>query len=233
MAWILQCILLVSLASTHGGEIADARSMREGERAVNLKPNGSYKILNRFVKPFVNKRDFDAFVFPEVSSKAGNEISPVIPDECKKLGICDDIPNYPEELVSNLIKRALQENGTKFNRDVLEVPQLTERIGPEEENIELCASSERLYAPRAAQDMNNEWHVILNDKQQPQQTFRVEICQQKDSPCSSIAYFQNGYQSMCIQKYMLRRMVALNEQKEAVERPFQVPSCCSCVARAV
>lgn len=28
---------------------------------------------------------------------------PEIPEECKEIGICDDIPNYPEELVSNLL----------------------------------------------------------------------------------------------------------------------------------
>ncbi|XP_047528719.1 protein spaetzle-like isoform X1 [Vanessa atalanta] len=231
MAWILLCILLVSLfqASTNGADVADTRSVSESERSANHKPNGSYKILNRFVKPFVTKRV--GFVFPGLTSRAGNNL--VIPDECKKIGICEDIPNYPEDLVKNLAQELEKNNISKFNKDVLDIPQIAERIGPEEENIELCNSVQKLYAPRAAQDANKEWFVIMNDKVKPQQTFRVEICQTRDSPCSAVAYFQNGYEARCVQKYMLRQMVALNEQNEVVQRPFQVPSCCSCVVKVV
>nr|XP_026492852.1 protein spaetzle-like isoform X2 [Vanessa tameamea] len=225
MAWILLCILLVSLfqASTNGADVGDTRSVSESERSANHKPNGSYKILNRFVKPFVTKRG--------LTSRAGNNL--VIPDECKKIGICEDIPNYPEDLVKNLAQELEKNNISKFNKDVLDIPQIAERIGPEEENIELCNSVQKLYAPRAAQDANKEWFVIMNDKVKPQQTFRVEICQTRDSPCSAVAYFQNGYEARCVQKYMLRQMVALNEQNEVVQRPFQVPSCCSCVVKVV
>ncbi|XP_046963345.1 protein spaetzle-like isoform X3 [Vanessa cardui] len=214
MAWILLCILLVSLfqASTKGGDVADTRSVSESERSANHKPNVG-------------------FVFPGLTSRAGNNL--VIPDECKTIGICEDIPNYPEELVKSLAQELERNNISKFNKDVLDIPQIAERIGPEEENIELCNSVQKLYAPRAAQDANKEWFVIMNDKAKPQQTFRVEICQTRDSPCSAVAYFQNGYEARCVQKYMLRQMVALNEQNEVVQRPFQVPSCCSCVVKVV
>ncbi|XP_050343769.1 protein spaetzle isoform X3 [Nymphalis io] len=215
MAWILLCILLVStFQASNGAEVAERRSVSEGERSANHKPNVEL-----------------GFVFPGLTSRAGNNL--VIPDECKKIGICEDIPNYPEELVKNLAQEIEKRNISKFNKDVLDIPQIAERIGPEEEIIELCNSVERLYAPRAAQDANKEWFLIMNDKQKPQQTFRVEICQTRDSPCSSVAYFQNGYEARCVQKYMLRQMFAINDQKEVVERPFQVPSCCSCVVKVV
>lgn len=222
MAWIVTCIVLVSLfqASSHGAEIAEARSVREGDRAANLKPDV----------------DFGSFVFPEWSSKASNDRGDdnlIISDECERIGICDDIPNYPEELVAKLLKDVSRKNLTKFNKDVLEVPQIAERIGPEDESIELCSSVQRLYAPRAAKDIDSQWQVIVNDKQNPQQTFRVEICQNTNLACSSVAFFPPGYESKCIQKYMLRTMMSMNEKNEPVERPFQVPSCCSCVVKQV
>ncbi|CAH2241834.1 protein spaetzle-like isoform X2 [Pararge aegeria] len=219
MAWILRCILWVSLfqiTTQYAPALAEGRSVREGERAANQKSNVDDKV-----------------VFPgeyEKSKPLAFE-KPLIPEECKEVGICEDIPNYPEYLVKTLIHDLMRQNRTRFNKDMLDVPQIAQRIGPEDDYVELCETEERIYAPRAAQDTNMEWHVIVNDKKQPQQTFRVEICKAKESPCSAIAYFQNGYKAKCVQKYMLRNMLAVTEQKVVVEKPFQVPSCCSCVAR--
>ncbi|CAH2105297.1 unnamed protein product [Euphydryas editha] len=170
-------------------------------------------------------------IFDGLTSKSTKDL--IIPEECKKIGICEDVPNYPEELVADLIQKVRRANLLKFNKDELDIPQIAERIGPEEETIELCNSVERIYAPRAAQDTNKEWHLIANDKKTPQQTFRVEVCQNKDAACSSVAYFQHGYEARCVQKYMLRMMVAVNEKNELIERPFQVPSCCSCIVKVV
>ncbi|XP_023934712.2 protein spaetzle isoform X2 [Bicyclus anynana] len=217
MAWILRCILWVSLFQlpVHTTAVAESRSVREGERAANHKANVDDKV-----------------VFPGEYERVGTYEKPVIPEQCQEIGICDDIPNYPEDLVSDLLRDLMRQNRTRFNKDkILEVPLITQRIGPELDVIELCETEERIYAPRAAQDRNKEWQVILNDRKQPQQTFRVEICKTKESPCSAIAYFQNGYVAKCVQKYMLRNMLAVNDRKEVVEMPFQVPSCCSCVAR--
>ncbi|XP_045446758.1 protein spaetzle-like [Melitaea cinxia] len=217
MAWILLCILLVSSfqASTNGAEIEEYRSVREDERSTNQKPNVG-------------------IIFAGLTSRSGNGNDDlIIPEECKRIGICEDIPNYPEDLVADLVQEVKYRNSLKFNKDVLDIPQIAERIGPEEETIELCNSVERIYAPRAAQDTNKEWHVIVNDKKTPQQTFRVEVCQNKDASCSSIAFFQNRYEARCVQKFMLRMMVAVNRENELVERPFQVPSCCSCVVKVV
>lgn len=34
-----------------------------------------------------------------------NAMKLVIPEDCRKIGICDDVPNYPDELVSQLISQ--------------------------------------------------------------------------------------------------------------------------------
>ncbi|XP_038223031.1 protein spaetzle-like isoform X1 [Zerene cesonia] len=233
MAWIY-CVLWIFLLQITNSKAYEETEWRSG-RAPHFQSNGSYKILNRFVKPFISRRVMESpIVFPDLTSRSGSDFALQIPEECRRLGICEDIPNYPEDIVYNVIQQIERDNKTKFNRDVLEPPQIAERIGPEEETIDLCVSSERIFVPKVAQDVNKDWYIIVNDKQKPRQTFRVEICKGGESAsCSSIAFFQKGYEAKCIQKYVLRNMIALDDQNEVIERPFQVPSCCSCVARVV
>ncbi|CAK1545978.1 unnamed protein product [Leptosia nina] len=230
MAWkYLIWIYLITCTKSY-----DDAEWRRG-KSPTIESDGTYKILNRFVKPFINRRVMDSsIVFPDLTSRSGIDLFSQIPDECKTLGICEDIPNYPTDIVSSVIQEIERDNITKFNKDVLEPPQIAERIGPEEETIELCSSTEKIFVPKVAQDINKDWFLIVNDKQKPRQTFRVEICRGgENGACSSIAYFQKGYEGRCVQKYVLRNMIALNDKNEVIERPFQVPSCCSCVARIV
>ncbi|CAH4035624.1 unnamed protein product [Pieris brassicae] len=230
MAW--KYIFWFSLMTSYKAEETEWRS---GDLPPNIPPDGTYKILNRFVKPFINRRVMDSsIVFPDLTSRSDIDIFSQIPEDCKTLGICEDIPNYPADIVSSAIHQIEHENKFKFNKDVLEPPQLAERIGPEEESIDLCSSMERIFIPKVAQDVNKDWFLIVNDKQKPRQTFRVEICRGgENASCSSIVFFQKGYKGSCVQKYVLRNMIALNDKNEIIERPFQVPSCCSCVAKAV
>ncbi|XP_050664121.1 protein spaetzle [Leptidea sinapis] len=223
----------IALIVHHTRSYAD--SEWRNERSTHHENNGSYKILNRFVKPFTNRRVMDSsIVFPDLSARSGNDLALQIPDECKRVGICEDLPDYPVDVVTEVLHRLDRENKTKFNHDVLEAPQIAERISPGDEAIELCPSSEKLFVPKVAQDVNKDWFIIVNEEKRPRQTFRVEICRGgENSACSPIAYFQKGYQASCIQKYVLRTMVALNEKNQVIERPFQVPSCCSCVAKVV
>ncbi|XP_022118145.1 protein spaetzle isoform X2 [Pieris rapae] len=220
MAW--KYIFWISLMTSYKAQETEWRT----GKSPNIPSDGTFKILNRFVKPFINRRD--------LTSRSDVDIFSQISDDCKSLGICEDIPNYPADIVSSAIQQIEHENKLKFNKDVLEPPQLAERIGPEEESIDLCSSMERIFVPKVAQDINKDWFLIVNDKQKPRQTFRVEICRGgENATCSSIAFFQKGYKGSCVQKYVLRNMIALNDKNEIIERPFQVPSCCSCVAKAV
>ncbi|VVC98449.1 unnamed protein product [Leptidea sinapis] len=173
----------IALIVHHTRSYAD--SEWRNERSTHHENNGSYKILNRFVKPFTNRRVMDSsIVFPDLSARSGNDLALQIPDECKRVGICEDLPDYPVDVVTEVLHR--------------------------------------------------DWFIIVNEEKRPRQTFRVEICRGgENSACSPIAYFQKGYQASCVQKYVLRTMVALNEKNQVIERPFQVPSCCSCVAKVV
>ncbi|XP_032512937.1 protein spaetzle-like isoform X2 [Danaus plexippus] len=217
MARIHKCIFLITLLQIAQGAELMGRSLRAGDRA-NQNTNESGEVVFPGQIPDIVKR---------------NAMKLVIPEDCRKIGICDDVPNYPDELVSQLISQLKRANRTTFNMDVLEIPTIAQRISPEDETMPLCDSYEKTFSPQAALDSNKKWHYILNVKDNPIQKFRVEICRSPDLACSSVAYFQNGYEARCVQKYVYRNMVGVNENKEIVEGPFQVPSCCSCLVRNV
>ncbi|CAG5016146.1 unnamed protein product [Parnassius apollo] len=173
-----------------------------------------------------------SIIFPDHFFSTNFLFVPKITEKCKRLGICEDIPNYPEHHIERLLERRKLFNRTKINvvNEVLK-PKFGLKFGPEEDFLELCKSTEKLVAPRAAKDINNKWYFILNREKEPQQKFRVEICAKQSAPCSPVAHFAQGYRGRCIQKYVLRIMTAIDKYGDIIEMPFRVPSCCSCVYR--
>uniref|UniRef100_A0A2A4J5Q9 Spaetzle domain-containing protein n=1 Tax=Heliothis virescens TaxID=7102 RepID=A0A2A4J5Q9_HELVI len=171
----------------------------------------------------------DRIVFPGQTS---DEFELIIPDHCKKIGICEDVQNYPTELVNKVIAESPDLKKETDKLDLPDVPDIAQRVGPMEENIELCNIQEKVVYPKAAVDAAGEWHVVLNKPEEPIQGFRVETCDEDGAPCLRFAYFAKGYEARCKQKYMYRNMWALiNDTK--VEKLLKVPSCCSCVAKHV
>ncbi|XP_046963562.1 protein spaetzle-like isoform X2 [Vanessa cardui] len=165
-------------------------------------------------------------LFPELRRAEGNL---EIPDSCKDIGVCEDIPNYPEDLAAGLIEDLEKNTINVFNKDRSVVPTPSRRLEPDD--TDLCQSTQKIYAPRAARDYNGTWFFILNNKERPQQTFKLEICRVHDSPCLAAAYIQNGYEGRCAQKYIIRQMIGLDRQNQVVKVNIQLPSCCSCVLR--
>ncbi|XP_014367296.2 uncharacterized protein LOC106717877 [Papilio machaon] len=204
MSWLYSCAICISLINLSA---TNHESMRRSRAVQRIDASSS------------------GIIFPGQTS-----FKPKIPKDCETVGICDNIPEYPHGYVSQLIDRMSAVNLTKFNVDVIE-PQIAQRIGPEEENLELCRSEESLYNPKAAKDTNEQWYYIINKVKDVQQTFRVDICHRQNVACKSVVHFAQGYEGMCKQKYILRSMVALDYNGEMIEKHFLVPSCCSCIYR--
>ncbi|XP_073942698.1 protein spaetzle-like [Choristoneura fumiferana] len=205
------------------------------ENRVPRIENGTYKVINNFSAVHLATRRGlaseqpkaqDVVVFPGPTSKL---FVPRIPEECLRTGICEDLPGYPEERVATIIEK-LGDAKDKYKVDELDTPEIAQRIGPPEE-MELCDFALKVVIPKAAPDKDGIWHYILNQKDKPLQGFHVEICRQDRSPCTKLVHFYTGYEASCKQKYVLRYMAGLNEHGEMVEKPFKLPSCCSCVVR--
>ncbi|KAJ8733495.1 hypothetical protein PYW08_001793 [Mythimna loreyi] len=198
------------------------------------------KVLSR--KPYPESRrgqNNDKIVFPgpTATTAKSEEFELEIPDHCKGIGICEDVPNYPKDLAKKLISE-LTDLGM-FPDDKLDVPEvpdvpdIAQRVGPIEENIELCQFMEKTVYPKAAQDNSGKWHVVLNHDDNPVQGFKVEICKKDLANCSKVATFAPGYQGRCKQKFVYRKMAVLASDGTKLEKSLKVPSCCSCVARLV
>ncbi|XP_047984330.1 uncharacterized protein LOC125224872 isoform X2 [Leguminivora glycinivorella] len=174
----------------------------------------------------------DVVVFPGPSRRSDQaQFVPTVPEECLRTGICEELPDYPEDRVAAIIEQ-LGNATDKYKVDELDTPEIAQRIGPPEE-MELCEFSLKVVVPKAAPDKDGNWHYILNQKDKPLQGFHVEICKEDKSPCAKLAHFYSGYEASCKQKYMLRYMAGLNANGEMVEKAFKLPSCCSCVVRQI
>ncbi|XP_052740714.1 protein spaetzle isoform X2 [Bicyclus anynana] len=168
-----------------------------------------------------------------LSIEPNRNLALTIPEECEELGICESVPDYPHKIISRIIKQVLERNIT-FHMDVdpndsyMYVTDESFEIYEEEE---LCTSKPKLYYPQAARDANKKWHLILNSVE-ISQNFIGEHCALKYSSCNKVAFFTNSYHGVCVQKYMQRIMYGINEEFTGVIKTlFDVPSCCSCIAR--
>ncbi|XP_072939381.1 protein spaetzle-like isoform X2 [Epargyreus clarus] len=179
-----------------------------------------------------NAKTNEDIVFPGLTSRFGDD-SLQIPDECKAIGLCEYAPKDMDQLVKNIIKDFQRRNKT-FISDILPI-QISNRLGSDDQNVELCPSRERLYTPKMARDLDNKWYRIVNTDENKVQKFRIEICSKVDAPCSDILFFHEGYEARCVQKYVMRQIVAVERSTGVVDenKYFPLPSCCSCVARVV
>ncbi|XP_037962894.2 protein spaetzle isoform X1 [Plutella xylostella] len=210
------------------------------EDPITRVENGSYKIVN--YKPIVANRrgqvtlssshTRDSIAFPSDRTEPLGALEPRVPPACRRLGVCEDLPDYPDELVEKLLKN-LGEGRSRFRIDELEPPAIAQRIGSENEEIELCDFDEKVIFPRAASDRDGKWYYIVNQRNYTLQGVRVEVCRNHEGECSKIASFPITYKAMCKQKKALRHLTALDTNGKLIELPFSFPSCCSCVVTEV
>ncbi|CAG9136893.1 unnamed protein product [Plutella xylostella] len=174
----------------------------------------------------------DSIAFPSDRTEPLGALEPRVPPACRRLGVCEDVPDYPDELVEKLLKN-LGEGRSRFRIDELEPPAIAQRIGSENEEIELCDFDEKVIFPRAASDRDGKWYYIVNQRNYTLQGVRVEVCRNHEGECSKIASFPITYKAMCKQKKALRHLTALDTNGKLIELPFSFPSCCSCVVTEV
>ncbi|CAH1646956.1 unnamed protein product [Spodoptera littoralis] len=172
-------------------------------------------------------------VFPGPTSTS-EELKLEIPEHCRKIGICQDIPNYPHELADKAISQLTDISALQQDKlDIPALPDIAQRVGSHEETLELCKFQEQVMYPKAARDADGTWHFVLNKEENPIQGFKVEICDTNSKSCSNIIFTQRGYETSCKQKYVYRKMAVLHRNGTTSDMSLNVPSCCACVAHVV
>ncbi|XP_063821393.1 protein spaetzle 5 [Ostrinia nubilalis] len=92
---------------------------------------------------------------------------------------------------------------------------------------ELCQTRTEYITPRAALNNKGSWRYVVNMPDNMTQLVRAEIC--TSSQCSGLCTVPPGYNSRCEQKYIQKRLVALESSGQSLYTDlFWIPSCCQC-----
>ncbi|KAF0305580.1 Neurotrophin 1 [Amphibalanus amphitrite] len=146
-------------------------------------------------------------------------------------GICStrDTQDYPTELIrlalANANEAALSEI-TRGDDRVNTTLTLGNRFGgtDAEENslMEACATVEDFIYPTMARNVEKEWKFVANVDSMTQ-SIRVEKCQDEGKPCK---ISETG--TICRQKYIYRKLLAMDGNQRLEADNFRIPSTCVC-----
>ncbi|XP_075215844.1 spaetzle domain-containing protein isoform X2 [Lycorma delicatula] len=153
---------------------------------------------------------------------------------------CVDADNYPRSHLRKVLQKDEMMYRSYFGKDTIDdsselgfrsrIPDqgLTNRIDQGTEKS-LCETKESVIFPKMAQNKEGNWLFIANVDNYIQ-GIRVEECSKPNgTPCDAAASFPNGFIATCKQKYIYRKLVALNQSGGTVSDSFRMPSCCACL----
>ncbi|XP_043525935.1 protein spaetzle-like isoform X1 [Frieseomelitta varia] len=169
----------------------------------------------------------DNIVFPDTNVKSMRmETAP----SCQEQTFCEDVPNYP----SNLVKEIISKNPHLKNYKTVDMLE-TFRSKVDNSFLDtesLCASIEQIVIPKTAQNIKNEWLYIVNNEDVVQGV-RIEKCLNENSSCKLIDGFAGGYKTICKQKYIYHQLVGLTNNNSLSYESFRFPSSCCCHVKFV
>ncbi|KAL1491075.1 hypothetical protein ABEB36_011728 [Hypothenemus hampei] len=94
----------------------------------------------------------------------------------------------------------------------------------------LCRSRSNFIMPKAALNSKGNWMYVVNmpeTNQQYTQLVKSEMC--ADTNCNGLCQLPQGYSSRCEQKYVQKRLIALEGSgSDLYSDTFWFPSCCIC-----
>ncbi|KAK9874699.1 hypothetical protein WA026_005519 [Henosepilachna vigintioctopunctata] len=141
---------------------------------------------------------------------------------------CENHDAYPENHIRNILK-GKKELGGYFGREDDEPFIVNRNSGLQEPPRFLCPSLQKTIAPKVAQNKNDEWKFIVNQKVDGYiQTVRVELCRKENAACDIIGGLPLGYTTFCKQKYIYRRLLSLDTSGQPIPDMFKLPVACCC-----
>ncbi|XP_011695075.1 PREDICTED: uncharacterized protein LOC105454260 [Wasmannia auropunctata] len=136
----------------------------------------------------------------------------------KNQTFCEDVPNYPQELVNEIL--AKNPNLLHYAFDDIGVsPQF------DEEDL-LCLSRVEIVHPKLAMNIQNQWKYILQ-AENFRQGARIEICVEPETKCRLIDDIAEGYIASCKQNYIYLMFLAISGDQARPDY-FKLYSNCCC-----
>lgn len=91
----------------------------------------------------------------------------------------------------------------------------------------LCQTSSQFVMPQAALNSKGNWMFVVNEQNTARQLVKAELC--VSTVCTNLCQLPNGYTSRCEQKYVQKRLIALQGNGQNLYTDsFWFPSCCVC-----
>ncbi|VEN52009.1 unnamed protein product [Callosobruchus maculatus] len=126
----------------------------------------------------------------------------------------------------SLQRRAAQGNGTSTSTELHSRRKRQSGVNGEQ----LCAATSNYIVPKAALNNKGNWMYVVNMPEvdnRASQLVKTETC--ASQTCNGICGLPQGYSSRCEQKYVQKRLVALEGSGNNLYTDvFWFPSCCVC-----
>ncbi|KAH8268787.1 hypothetical protein KR018_006639 [Drosophila ironensis] len=95
----------------------------------------------------------------------------------------------------------------------------------------LCQTTSQFITPQAALNSRGNWMFVVNEQNTARQMVKAELC--ASNTCSNLCELPNGYNSRCEQKFVQKRLIALQGNGQNLYTDtFWFPSCCVCTIAA-
>ncbi|RZF41597.1 hypothetical protein LSTR_LSTR000311 [Laodelphax striatellus] len=141
---------------------------------------------------------------------------------------CEQPDEYPEKIIADVVQKKRSQFQTFFGDDVV-ANELFNRIDDNLRQTSLCVSREQVIFPKLAMNKDDVWKYIVNVNATYRQGIRVEQCAKENKACLFSEFFPRPSKATCKQKYIYRKLIAINSFGEPEPDAFMFPSCCSCV----
>ncbi|XP_059216789.1 protein spaetzle 5 isoform X2 [Stomoxys calcitrans] len=95
----------------------------------------------------------------------------------------------------------------------------------------LCPTTSQFITPQAALNSKGNWMFVVNEASTARQMVKAELC--ASNTCTNLCQLPNGYNSRCEQKFVQKRLIALQGNGQNLYTDsFWFPSCCVCTISA-
>ncbi|EDV97654.1 protein spaetzle 5 [Drosophila grimshawi] len=119
--------------------------------------------------------------------------------------------------------------GVSDNKDEIGKKSRVKRQSPSRSS--LCETTSQFITPQAALNSRGNWMFVVNEERTARQMVKAELC--ASNTCSNLCDLPNGYNSRCEQKFVQKRLIALQGNGQNLYTDtFWFPSCCVCTIAA-
>ncbi|KYM79380.1 Protein spaetzle [Atta colombica] len=189
----------------------------------------SSDISHRNTGTSMHRNSDEKIIFPD--GRILTSETPMLPTlSCRKNTFCENVADYPRQLVNAAIQRNVSLRFLESVDTVDSMPDVDDveqRIDTMSRESVLCPIREQVVYPQTAQNKENQWLFIVN-QDDLKQGIRIEVCLNEGQKCNMVEGFAEGYKTSCKQKYIYRELAAVGSDGNIFKDQFRFPSSCCC-----